>query len=202
MDVKIRGGDTWSSWQWNHNLDTTKFSLHNPGLTLHTATVTADLYAARNTLTRRLHGANPYGVVEIDFSNMADGDHAGLAALKDASAWIGIVRNGTEDRVVVTHGLATGTYGGTTGTRTTVATTPIIRTKVWLKVSLDAAAVDSHEAHFIYSLDGSTFIELGDAYSVTTDYLFFMGYCYGIFNYATQAMGGSVDVLRFANESS
>ncbi|GIC90382.1 uncharacterized protein Aud_006816 [Aspergillus udagawae] len=114
---------------------------------------------------------------------MADGDHAGLAALKDASAWIGIVRNGTEYRVVVTHGLAMGTYGGTTSTRTTVATTPIIRTKVWL-------------------LDGSTFMELGDAYTLTTDYLFFMGYRYGIFNYATQALGGSVDVLSFASESS
>jgi hypothetical protein len=62
--------------------------------------------------------------------------------------------------------------------------------------------VGSHEAHFFYSLDGSTFIELGDAYSLTTDYLFFMGYRYGIFNYATQALGGSVDVLRFASESS
>jgi beta-xylosidase len=199
---KFAGETLGPAWQWNHNPDTTKFSLHNPGLTLHTATVTADLYAARNTLTRRLHGADPYGVVEIDFSNMADGDHAGLAALKDASAWIGIVRNGTEYRVVVTHGLAMGTYGGTTSTRTTVATTPIIRTKVWLKVSLDAAAVGSHEAHFFYSLDGSTFIELGDAYTLTTDYLFFMGYRYGVFNYATQALGGSVDVLRFASESS
>ncbi|GFF63547.1 hypothetical protein IFM61392_00823 [Aspergillus lentulus] len=137
-----RGRHFGPAWQWNHNLDTTQFSLHNPGLTLHTATVTEDLYAARNTLTRRLHGANPYGVVEIGSSNLADGDHAGLAALKDASPWIGIVRNGTEDRVVVTHGLAIGMYGGTTSTRTTVATTPIIRIKVWLKVSLDAAAVD------------------------------------------------------------
>jgi hypothetical protein len=73
---------------------------------------------------------------------------------------------------------------------------------VWLKVSLDAAAVGSHEAHFFYSLDGSTFIKLGDAYTLTTDYLFFMGYRYAIFNYAPQALGGSVDVLSFAIESS
>jgi beta-xylosidase len=195
---KFAGETLGPAWQWNHNPDTTKFSLHNPGLTLHTATVTADLYAARNTLTRCLHGVNPYGVVEIDFSNMADGDHAELAALKDASAWIGIVRHDTEYCVVVTHGLAMGTYRGTTSTRTT----PIIRTKVWLKVSLDAAAVGSHKAHFFYSLDGSIFIKLGDAYTLTTDYLFFMGYRYGIFNYAPQALGGSVDVLSFAIECS
>ncbi|KAL4868983.1 glycosyl hydrolase [Aspergillus spectabilis] len=189
-------------WQWNHNPDTTKFTLNNPGLTLYTATVTNDLYAARNTLAHRLHGANPYGVVEIDFSNMADGDHAGLAALKDASAWIGVIRNGTEYHLAVTHGLAMGQYGGTTSTGTIVATTPITQTKVWLKLSLDAAAVGSHEAIFSYSLDESTFIQLGDAYTLTTDYLFFMGYRYGIFNYATTALGGSVDVLSFISETS
>ncbi|GAB1215521.1 hypothetical protein ATERTT37_004712 [Aspergillus terreus] len=199
---KFAGKTLGPAWQWNHNPDTTKFTVNNPGLTLHTATVTDDLYAARNTLTHRLHGANPYGIVEIDFSKMADGDHAGLAALKDASAWIGIVRNGTEYRVVVTHGLTMGTYGGTTSTGTAVATVPITQTKVWLKVSLGAAAVGSHEAHFFYSLDGSSFTELGGAYSLTTDYLFFMGYRYGIFNYATRALGGSVEVLSFASESS
>jgi hypothetical protein len=73
---------------------------------------------------------------------------------------------------------------------------------VWLKVSLNAAAVGSHEAHFFYSLDGSTFIKLGDAYTLTTDYLFFIGYRYAIFNYAPQALGGSVNVLSFAIKSS
>ncbi|KAJ0296062.1 hypothetical protein COL922a_014019, partial [Colletotrichum nupharicola] len=121
------------AWQWNHNPDTTKFTLNDPGLTLHTATVTNDLYAARNTLTHRIHGAKPYGTVELDFSNMADGDHCGLAALKDASAWIGVVRNGTEYYLAAAHGLMMGQYGGTTSTGTIVATAPLAQTKVWLK---------------------------------------------------------------------
>jgi hypothetical protein len=95
-----------------------------------------------------------------------------------------------------------GQYGGTTSTGTIVATTPISQTKAWLKVSLDAAAVGSHEAIFSYSLDGSTFIQLGDAYTLTMDYLFFMGYRYGVFNFATRALGGSVDVLSFTSETS
>ncbi|KAL2846501.1 glycosyl hydrolase family 43 protein [Aspergillus pseudodeflectus] len=190
------------TWQWNHNPDTTRFTLNDPGLTLHTATVTNDLYAARNTLTHRIHGAKPYGIVELEFSNIADGDHCGLAALKDASAWIGVVRNGTEYYLAVAHGLMMGQYGGTTSTGTIVATAPIAQTKVWLKVSMDAGAVGSHEARFSYSLDGTDFTELGGVYTLTTDYLFFMGYRYGIFNFATRALGGSVDVISFATEES
>ena len=42
-------------WEWNHNPDTTKYSVNN-GLRLSTATVTNDLYNARNTLTHRIQG--------------------------------------------------------------------------------------------------------------------------------------------------
>ncbi|KAF9888503.1 hypothetical protein FE257_008610 [Aspergillus nanangensis] len=190
------------AWQWNHNPDTTKFTLNHPGLTLHTATVTKDLYAARNTLAHRLHGANPYGIVEIDFSKMVDGDHCGLAALKDLSAWIGVVRDGASYHLAVVQGLAMGSYGGTTNTGTVTATAPITQTKVWLRVSMDAAAAGSHQAKFFYSLDGSSFTQLGTAYTLTTDYLFFMGYRYGIFNYASKALGGSIDVISFTSETS
>ncbi|KAG9023004.1 hypothetical protein FS837_006050, partial [Tulasnella sp. UAMH 9824] len=38
-------------WEWNHNPDTSKFSAGSSGLTLYTATVTNDLYTARNTIT-------------------------------------------------------------------------------------------------------------------------------------------------------
>ncbi|KAJ6468406.1 hypothetical protein C8R45DRAFT_470062 [Mycena sanguinolenta] len=68
-------------WEWNHNSDATNSTANNL-LTLHTATVTDDLYAARNTLTRRIHGRIGTGTVVIDFTNMADGDRAGLAAFR------------------------------------------------------------------------------------------------------------------------
>ncbi|KAL2812639.1 glycosyl hydrolase family 43 protein [Aspergillus granulosus] len=196
------GEELGPAWQWNHNPDPTRFALNKPGLTLRTASVTDDLYAARNTLTHRIHGAKPYGIVEIDFNNMADGDRCGLAALKDASAWIGVVRNGTEYYLAAAHGLTMERYGGTTSTGTIVATAPITRTRVWLKVSMDAAAVGSHEARFSFSLDGTSFTELGGVYTLTTDYLFFMGYRYGIFNYATKALGGSIDLIKFTSEES
>ncbi|TDZ49624.1 Non-reducing end alpha-L-arabinofuranosidase BoGH43B [Colletotrichum trifolii] len=67
------------TWEWNHNPDVASYEVDN-GLTLRTASVTNDIYSARNTLTHRLHGEFPRGTVEIDFSNAADGDRFGLAA--------------------------------------------------------------------------------------------------------------------------
>jgi hypothetical protein len=45
------------------------------------------------------------------------------------------------------------------------------------------------------------FTELGGLYTLTVDYLFFMGYRYGIFNYATKALGESVEVISFTSEA-
>ena len=82
------------AWEWNFSPNTTKFAVHN-GLTLYTATVTDDLYAARNTLTHRSYGANPVGTVEIDISTMVDGDRCGFATFHDQSSWIEIQRIGS-----------------------------------------------------------------------------------------------------------
>ncbi|KAL4800165.1 glycosyl hydrolase family 43 protein [Aspergillus venezuelensis] len=200
-------GDTLSPhWQWNQNPDTERFTLNNPGLTLHTASVTNDLYAARNTLTHRPYGAHPYGTVELNIANMADGDIAGLAALKDSSAWIGVVRDGPENyHIAVAHNLTMeSAYGPTLSNGTIIDTTDIPERQetIWFKLSMDAAAAGSHEAVFSYSLDGEEFVDLGGVYTLTTDYLFFVGYRFGIFNYAASALGGSVDVVSFTSGES
>jgi beta-xylosidase len=80
-------------WEWNHNPDNGKWSVNN-GLTLRTATVTGDLYWARNTLTHRIQGPTSTATIQLDYSTMRDGDRAGLALLRDSSAWIGIKRDG------------------------------------------------------------------------------------------------------------
>ena len=68
----------------------------NNGLTLQTATVTNDLYSARNTLTHRILGPSPPRRSRWTTPGMHDGDRAGLALLRNSSAWIGVKRdNGT-----------------------------------------------------------------------------------------------------------
>ncbi|MEV4690584.1 family 43 glycosylhydrolase [Micromonospora echinospora] len=183
-------------WEWNHNPDTTKFSMNN-GLRLQTATVTNDLYAARNTLTHRIQGPTSTATIQLDYSTMRDGDRSGLAMLRHLSAWIGVRRDGGQTRVSMVDGLAMDSNWNTTSTGTERASAAVSGGRIWLRVNADVRPGAGRQARFSYSTDGVTFTSLGPAYTLNNDWPFFMGYRYGIFNYATSSLGGSVTVNRF-----
>jgi beta-xylosidase len=65
----FQGTSLGPQWEWNHNPDTTKFTVNN-GLILSAATVTSDLYSARNTLTHRIIGPTSSGTIILDYSKM------------------------------------------------------------------------------------------------------------------------------------
>lgn len=187
------------AWEWNHNPDSTKFKV-NSGLTLSTATVTNDLFSARNTLTHRLDGPFPVGTIAIDFTNMTDGDRAGLSVFRDESASIGVWRSGNTYTVTVVEGMTQDeTTWATTSNGTVVTTAPINGTKVWLRASLDSRSAGTQLGNFSYSTDGSTFANLGPSYSLSTLFNLFVGYRFAIFNHATQALGGSIAVSSFTS---
>ncbi|MFI5896088.1 family 43 glycosylhydrolase [Actinoplanes sp. NPDC051513] len=184
-------------WEWNHNPDTSKFSVGN-GLRLSTATVTSDLYNARNTLTRRIQGPSSTATIQLDYAGMANGDRAGLAMLRDQSAWIGIRKDNGATRVSMTSGLTMSTSGWTTtGTGAEQAGATVSGGRIWLRVSANIQPGSGRTATFSYSTDGSTFTSLGPAFTLNNDWQFFMGYRFGVFNYATTALGGSVTVNQF-----
>ncbi|MFD5831210.1 family 43 glycosylhydrolase [Lentzea sp. NPDC060358] len=183
-------------WEWNHNPDTSKFSVNN-GLTLSTATVTNDLYNARNTLTHRVQGPTSTGTVTLDVGSMRDGDRTGLAMLRDSSAWIGVKRDNGVSRVVMVNGLTMDSNWNTTGTGTEVASAPLSGTRIWLRANADIRPGSGRQARFSYSTDGVNFTSLGSGFTLKNEWQFFMGYRFGIFNHATQALGGSVAVRRF-----
>ncbi len=196
------GPDTFTSgslshrWEWNHNPDTSRFSTGN-GLRLQTATVTGDLYNARNTLTHRIQGPSSTATIELDYSQMTNGDRAGLAMLRDQSAWIGVKRDNGVTRVVMTNGLTMNSSWQTTGTGAEAASANISGGRIWLRVNADIRPGSGRQARFSYSTDGSTFVSLGPAFTLNNAWQFFMGYRFGIFNYATQSLGGAVTVRRF-----
>ncbi|WP_197039010.1 RICIN domain-containing protein [Herbidospora cretacea] len=196
------GPDTFSGsslghrWEWNHNPDTSRFSTGN-GLRLQTATVTNDLYNARNTLTHRIQGPTSTATIELDYSQMANGDRAGLAMLRDQSAWIGVRRDNGAYRVVMTNGLTMNSSWATTGTGSEQAGANISGGKIWLRVNADIRPGSGRTARFSYSTDGTNFTTLGPAFTLNNAWQFFMGYRFGIFNYATQSLGGAVTVNRF-----
>lgn len=184
-------------WEWNHNPDNSKWS-SGAGLTLQTATVTDDLYAARNTLTRRIEGPVSIATIELDYSKMKDGDVAGLAALRDVSAWIGVKKANGATRVVMTNGVNMNTSWTTTSKGTEVASADVSGGKIWLRVEADVRTNNGGaRARFFYSTDGTQFTSLGNTLNMNKDWQYFLGYRFGIFNYATQSLGGSVTVASF-----
>lgn len=185
-------------WEWNHNPDDSKWT-SGDGLTLETATVTNDLYQAQNTLTRRIAGPVSTATIELDYSTMQDGDVAGLAAFRDVSAWIGVKRASGSYRVAMTSGvnLAAGEWT-TSGTGTEVAGAAVSGGKIWLRVEANVRTdAGGANARFFYSTNGTDFMALGNTLNLTKDWQYFLGYRFGIFNYATQSLGGSVKVASF-----
>jgi beta-xylosidase len=198
----LTGSDTFAGtalgpqWEWNHNPDTSRYTVNN-GLRLQTATVTNDLYAARNTLTHRIQGPSSTATVELDYSAMRDGDRTGLAMLRQSSAWIGVKRDNGATRVVMTNGLTMDSNWNTTGTGSEVAGAAVSGGRIWLRANADIRPGSGRQARFSYSTDGVNFVPLGSAFTLNNQWQFFMGYRFGIFNYATQALGGAVTVRRF-----
>ncbi|WP_422742223.1 RICIN domain-containing protein [Micromonospora sp. WMMD754] len=200
----LTGTDTFAGstlgvqYEWNHNPDNSRWSVNN-GLRLQTATVTTDLYRARNTLTHRIQGPTSTGTVELDYSGMRDGDRAGLAMLRDSSAWIGVRRDNGATRVVMTNGLTMGSDNwNTTSTGTEIAGAPVSGGRIWLRANADIRPGSGRQARFSYSTDGVTFVPLGNALTLNNAWQFFMGYRFGIFNYATQSLGAAVTVRQFS----
>lgn len=184
-------------WEWNHNPDNEQWSAGG-GLTLQTATVTSDLYAARNTLTRRMVGPISTGTIELDFSMMQDGDVAGFAAFRDETATIAVKKEGAGARVVMSDGINMDTSWTTTSTGSEVASADLSGTKIWLRIEANVRTDNGGgTAKFFYSLDGSQFTELGGTFTMNRAWNFFLGYRFGIFNYATVQLGGSVQVSSF-----
>jgi beta-xylosidase len=209
-------------WQWNHAPDNRYWSLteregwlrltngkvvtgdyvhsklgDRPGLTW--------LEETRNTLSQRVVGPRQSAEVRLDVARLADGDVAGLAAYGRGFSYVavrqldGVRTVGVVNRVqpfpVAVDRAATETFlPGTTAALGDA-------TEVHLKADLELANPTGQLwTTFYYSLDGQTWTRLGNRVGPQTldgSLAHFMGHRLGVFGYATQRTGGSVDVDHF-----
>jgi hypothetical protein len=95
-------------------------------------------------------------------------------------------------------GLAMDGNWNTTGTGTERASAELCGNRVWLRVTADIRPGSGRQATFAYSEDGASFAPLGPAFTLHSNWTFFMGYRFAVFNYATIALGGVVTVNRFS----
>ncbi|TDO24605.1 glycoside hydrolase family 43 protein [Pedobacter duraquae] len=176
-------------WQWNHNPDQTHWSVdERPGfLRLTTSRVDTNVLFVRNMLTQRTFGPVSTGVTAIDLSGMKTGDHAGLMLLQRNFGWVG-VRNTAGKKTVV---MVTAKNGTVTGEEL-----PASQQTLFLKASCDFRN-RADKGYFFYSMDGKTWKPIGGALQMSYTLPHFMGYRFGLFNYATENVGGHVDFDYF-----
>ena len=172
-------------WGWNHNPDSTRWSLtqRKGYLRLTTGKVVSDLTEARNTLTQRPFAKYDQtiptiGATKMEIGHMKDGDIAGLAVFQDPYACIAVkLENGSKQLIMVNNG-------------ETIASMPVKEETVYIRT---IASNSTRKATFEYSFDNKEFTSLGNELKMRFSLKIFTGNKFCLFNYATKETGGYVD---------
>jgi beta-xylosidase len=172
-------------WGWNHNPDSTKWSLsQRPGyLRLNTVKVVANLRETPNMLTQRLFSnynqAIPTkGITKMEVNHIKEGDIAGLAIFQDPYAFIAVKKvKGSIYLIMVNNGK-------------TIDSVLINQSTVYLRA---IASNKTRQASFEYSLNNKDYSPLGNALTMRFSLSIFTGNKFGLFNYATKETGGYVE---------
>ena len=189
-------------WQWNHNPVDSAWSLaeREGWLRLKTSRVVDNIFLAPNTLTQRMTGPQCSATVALDLRGMADGDVAGFAAFNGDAGLLSVVCEGGRKRVVMTEesvSLRGGDKAVERVDRTERFSAPLDADRVWLRIEADFRP-GRDTARFHYSPDGSRWQPVGTGFKMRFDYRrLFVGTRFAIYNYATKAAGGYVDVDYF-----
>ncbi|MDX9946135.1 MAG: glycoside hydrolase 43 family protein [Bacteroidales bacterium] len=173
-------------WQWNHNPDNMFWSLNQRKgyLRLTTGRVDTSFVSARNTLTQRTFGPACEGSTRIDVRKMKEGDFAGLALLQRKFGQVGVkYENGSKKIVMVS---------AQSERPVEIESVPLSGLTVYLKAECDFRD-KADTAWFSYSLDEKTWIPIGNKLKMEYSMPHFMGYRFGLFNYAGKTPGGHVD---------
>ncbi|HET6557558.1 MAG TPA: glycoside hydrolase, partial [Prolixibacteraceae bacterium] len=177
-------------WQWNHNPVKELWSVNQRKgfLRLTTGRIDTSFIMSRNTLTQRTIGPVCSGSTCLDVTLMKEGDFAGLALLQKKFGQVGVkVGNGNKSIVMV---------NGESRVPVEVEQIPLTQKMVYLKAECDFRD-KTDTAHFFYSLDGKSWTRIGSKLKMEYSMPHFMGYRFGLFNYATKDVGGSADFDYF-----
>jgi len=177
-------------WQWNHNPENSLWSVREREgfLRLKTGRIDSSFVQARNTLTQRTIGPESTGSTMLDLSNMKEGDFAGLCLLQKEFGLVGVkLENGSKRIVMVSAA------GEEPKELQTVA---LNQNQIYLKAECNFKD-KTDKANFFYSLDGKSWMQIGNTINMPYTLPHFMGYRFGLFNHATKKVGGYVDFDYF-----
>ncbi|TRX28868.1 glycosyl hydrolase 43 family protein [Flavobacterium franklandianum] len=177
-------------WQWNHNPDNSLWSVRERKgyLRLKTARIDSSFVQAKNTLTQRTFGPESSAATLIEVSKMKEGDLAGLSLLQKEYGFIAVkIENGSRKIVMIE---------AAKGIPKEVASVPLNQDKVYFKAECDFKN-KADKGKFYYSLDGNKWVAIGSTIKLPYTLPHFMGYRFGLFNYATKNVGGFADFDYF-----
>ncbi|QKZ15786.1 glycoside hydrolase 43 family protein [Spirosoma sp. KUDC1026] len=177
-------------WQWNHNPDNALWSVSERKgfLRLKTGRTDTSFVTARNTLTQRTIGPQCTGSTRLDVSKLIDGDFAGLSLLQKQYGLVGVKQTGGTRAIVM--------VSAASGKAVEMQRVPLSVSVVYLKAECDFRD-RKDTGRFFYSLDGKTWTAIGEPIKMPYTIPHFMGYRFGLFNYATQTPGGYADFDYF-----
>jgi beta-xylosidase len=191
---KKSDGDLPLVWQWNHNPDNSLWSVRERKgyLRLKTARIDSSFVQAKNTLTQRTFGPESSATTLIEVSKMKEGDLAGLSLLQKQYGLIAVkIENGSKKIVMIDAAQAIPKE---------IESVPLNQDKVYFKADCDFKD-KADKGMFYYSLDGKKWIPIGNTIKLPYTLPHFMGYRFGLFNYATEKTGGYVDFDWFHIEA-
>lgn len=182
-------------WQWNHNPDNRFWSVNDRKgyLRITNGRIDTSVLFTRNMLTQRTFGPESSAVTAIDVSKMKDGDYAGLILLQKRYGWVGVKAEGGKKSLVMIN--------ADSDSAVEAANIPLTQTTVYLKADCDFKN-RADKGRFYYSLDGKTWTRIGSELKMAYTIPHFMGYRFGLFNFASKTTGGIVDFdyLRLSDE--
>lgn len=174
------------AWQWNHNPDGRYWSIgeREGHLRLTNGRVDGDILQSRNMLTQRTFGPTSAAVVKVDVGALKDGDTAGLIALQKKYGYVAARASG--------GGRSIAMASAASGSPRIVESVPLDQDELYLKIGCDFRD-RADKAYFYYSLDGEHWTRIGEELEMDYTLPHFMGYRFGLFNYATKQTGGVAD---------
>lgn len=178
-------------WQWNHNPKNDYWSVtaREGCLRMTTDTVVDNIWYAHNSLTQRTYGYTCISEVKLYTDHLKPGDYAGLCAVADYAAMIGIHCDAEGNRYIFQ---ADADFKSSFEAPNATVSEPLAPEQpVYLKIAYD---FKKNTAEFFYSLDSETWTALGTiqnlGFSTSTT---FMGTRSWLFTYATKEAGGYAD---------
>ncbi|UKK59941.1 family 43 glycosylhydrolase [Prevotella communis] len=186
-------------WEWNHLPQANGYSLFERAgwLRLKATSTTNLLSQAQNTLTQRIYMRSDkpsIGTIRLDVTKLADGDRAGICIFQDPYAQIGVEKKNGEYKIYWRQDALDGAAASTKEQYASATVTDI----VYLRASFN---YNTSKTKFYYSLDNKTWTAFGGETSMGFNLSVFVGARFGLFCYATSALGGgSADFDWFSTE--